>query len=37
MEVFEAIRKRHSIRAYLHNEVSKKKLERILEAGRLAP
>ena len=37
MEVFEAIRKRHSIRAYLNNEVSTEKLERILEAGRLAP
>lgn len=37
MEVFEAIRKRHSIRAYLNNKVSKEKLERILEAGRLAP
>jgi nitroreductase len=37
MEVFEAIQKRHSARAYSGNEVSKKKVERILEAGRLAP
>ncbi len=37
MEVFEAIRKRHSVRAYLPDRVSGEKLERILEAGRLAP
>lgn len=37
MEVFEAIQKRHSVRAYFRNEVPRKKLERILEAGRLAP
>ena len=37
MEVFEAIRKRHSVRSYLPDEVSSEKLERILEAARLAP
>ncbi len=37
MEVFEAIRKRHSVRAYRPSRVPKEKLERILEAGRLAP
>lgn len=37
MEVFEAIQKRHSVRAYLSNRVPQEKLERILEAGRLAP
>lgn len=37
MEVFEAIRKRHSVRAYLPNRVPKDKLEKILEAARLAP
>jgi nitroreductase len=31
------IQKRHSVRAYSRNEVPKKKVERILEAGRLAP
>jgi len=37
VEVFEAIRKRRSVRAYLPNCVPKDKLEKILEAGRLAP
>ncbi len=37
MKVFEAIRKRHSVRAYLPNKVPKEKMEKILEAGRLAP
>ena len=37
MDVFEAIRKRHSVRSYLPDEVSSEKLERILEAARLAP
>jgi nitroreductase len=37
MEVFEAIRKRHSVRSYLPDEVSSEKLEKMLEAARLAP
>ena len=37
MEVFEAIRKRHSVRSYLPDVVPSGKLERILEAARLAP
>jgi len=37
MEVFEAIEKRRSVRAYLSSPVPKDKLMRILEAGRLAP
>jgi nitroreductase len=37
MEVFEAIWKRHSVRAYLRNEVPGEKMGKILEAGRLAP
>jgi len=37
MEVFEAIQKRHSVRSYLSDEVSSGKLEKILEAARLAP
>jgi nitroreductase len=37
MEVFEAIRKRHSVRSYLPDEVSSEKLEKILEGARLAP
>lgn len=37
MAVFETIQKRHSVRAYLPNHVPKDKLERILEAARLAP
>ncbi len=37
MEVFEAIKRRHSVRAYLSDEVPSGKLARILEAARLAP
>ena len=37
MEVFEAIKKRRSIRSYLPGAVPKEKLERVLEAARLAP
>lgn len=37
MDVFEAIRKRRSIRKYQEREVESDKLERILEAARLAP
>jgi nitroreductase len=37
MEVFEAIRKRQSVRSYLPDEVSSEKLEKILQAARLAP
>lgn len=37
MDVFEAIQKRHSVRAYESTPVSKEILEKILEAARLAP
>ncbi|MFQ6085527.1 MAG: nitroreductase family protein [Candidatus Bathyarchaeia archaeon] len=37
MEVFEAVRTRKSIRAYEPTQVPKEKLEKILEAARLAP
>jgi nitroreductase len=37
MEVIEAIRKRHSVRAYIAKEIPAEKLDRVLEAGRLAP
>jgi nitroreductase len=37
MDVFEAIQKRHSVRAYLPDALPQDKLERILEAARLAP
>ncbi len=37
MEVFEAIRRRKSVRAYTPTPVPSEKLERILEAARLAP
>jgi nitroreductase len=37
MEVLEAIRKRHSVRAYIAKEIPAEILDRILEAGRLAP
>lgn len=37
MDVMEAIRKRRSIRGFLDKEVEDKKLEAVLEAGRLAP
>lgn len=37
MDVFETIQERRSIRAYQDTPVSREKLEKILEAGRLAP
>ncbi len=37
MDVFEAAQERRSIRAYLDKPVPQDKLERILEAARLAP
>jgi nitroreductase len=37
MDVFEAIEKRRSIRNYESKPVPRKKLEKILEAARLAP
>lgn len=37
MDVSKAIRSRHSVRAYLPDTIPKKKLEKILEAGRVAP
>jgi|YelNatPaOPRAMG01_1025707.scaffolds.fasta_scaffold575447_1 nitroreductase len=37
MEVFEAVHKRRSIRAYESTPVPKAVLEKILEAARLAP
>jgi len=37
MDVFEAVKIRRSIRAYRSTPVSKEKLEKILEAARLAP
>jgi nitroreductase len=37
MEVFEAIQKRRSVRSYLSDQVPIGKLEKILEAARLAP
>ncbi len=37
MDVFEAIQERKSIRAYQDKPIPREKLERILEAGRLAP
>lgn len=37
MDTFEAIQKRHSIRAYEPTPVPEEKLMKILEAGRLAP
>lgn len=37
MDAFEAIRKRHSTRAYDPTSVPEEKLDRILEAARLAP
>jgi len=37
MEVFEAIRKRRSVRAYMSTPIPKEQLEKILEAARLAP
>ena len=37
MDVYEAVQQRKSIRAYQDKPVPREKLERILEAGRLAP
>ena len=37
MDVFEAIQKRHSVRAYKSTPIPEEKLMKILEAGRLAP
>jgi nitroreductase len=37
MEIYQAIRTRKSVRAYREQPVEQEKLERILEAGRLAP
>ena len=37
MDVFEAVQERRSIRSYQSKPVERGKLERILEAGRLAP
>ncbi len=37
MEYFELIEKRHSVRAYKPDRVEDEKLQKILEAGRLAP
>lgn len=37
MEVFDAIRRRRSVRSYIPKPVPRKKLERVLEAARLAP
>ena len=37
MDVFEAVRQRHSTRAYSSTPVPDEKLDRILEAARLAP
>ena len=37
MNVFDAIKKRKSIRGYLDKPIEEEKLKRVLEAGRLAP
>ena len=37
MEVYEAIRQRYSVRGYLDKDIEDDKLNRILEAARLAP
>jgi nitroreductase len=37
MDVFEAIKKRRSVRTYLDKPVEEEKLNTVLEAGRLAP
>lgn len=37
MELFEAIKQRYSCRAYLPRPVEREKLDRVLEAARLAP
>lgn len=36
MEVMDAIEKRYSVRDYADREIEKDKLDRIMEAGRLA-
>ena len=37
MDVFEATQERRSIRAYTDKPIEREKIEKILEAGRLAP
>src|SRR5664279_3260425 len=37
MDLYEAIKHRYSVRAYMDKPVESDKLDRILEAGRLAP
>jgi nitroreductase len=37
MDVFEAVQKRRSVRAYQSTPIPREKLEKILEAARLAP
>ncbi len=37
MEVMEAIRERYSLRNFAQKEIEQEKLQKILEAGRLAP
>lgn len=37
MDVFDAVQKRSSVRAYTDEPVPKEKLDKVLEAGRLAP
>ncbi|ACL69871.1 nitroreductase family protein [Halothermothrix orenii] len=37
MDIYEAIKKRRSIRKYISKPVEEEKLKRVLEAGRLAP
>ena len=37
MELFEVIQKRYSVRSYRHDQVEEHKLQRVLEAARLAP
>jgi len=37
MDLYEAIKNRYSVRAFLDKEIEKDKLDRILEAARLAP
>jgi len=37
MDIFEAIKKRRSVRSYLDKPIEEEKLNAILEAGRLAP
>ena len=37
MEFFDVIKSRYSVRGYKNDEVEKEKLDKVLEAGRLAP